>query len=91
MNTGVLSRWKAAGTCRYSSTLIWRRCFGMLRVDPFLYLLLGYLRRTLCLLGIPLVESRNVGIALDEGVFDRMEIALTEILCVRGIQALSLK
>jgi len=37
------------------------------------------------------VESRIVGITLDDGVFDRMEMALTEVLCVRGIQAMSLK
>lgn len=45
----------------------------------------------LCVLNIPRVESRNDGNALDEGVFERMEIGLTEGLSVRGIQALSLK
>jgi hypothetical protein len=91
MDAGVLSRGKATWTCHYSSTLIWRRCIGILRVDLFLYPLFGYLRKTLCLLGIPRVESRNVRIALDEGVFDRMEMTLTEVPCVHGIQAMSLK
>jgi hypothetical protein len=41
--------------------------------------------------GYPRVKSTNVGIALDEGVFDRMEMVSTQVLCVRGIQAMSLK
>jgi hypothetical protein len=53
--------------------------------------LLGYLRRALCLLGIPRVESRNAGIAVFEDIFDRMEISLTEVFCLRGIQAMVLE
>jgi len=87
---GVLSRGKAVGTYiihspPYGADAL--KCFGLTSSLSFTWLY----EKNFAFVGYPRVISTNVGIALGEGVFDRMEMVLTEVLCVRGIQAMSLK
>jgi len=91
MDTGFLSRGKVAGTCHYSSTLIWRRYIGMLLEWPLPLSFTWLFEKKFVFVGYRRVESRIIGIALDDDIFDRMGMALTEVLCVREIQAMSLR
>jgi len=63
----------------------------MLRSELFPCQFTSLFEKNFVFVGYPRVESRNIGIALDDGVFERIEVALTEVVCVRGIQAMSLK
>jgi hypothetical protein len=87
---GVLSREKAVETYIIHSPSCGAdalECFGLTSSLSFTWLY----EKNFVFVGCPRVKSTNVGIALGEGVFDRMEMVLTEVLCVRGIQTMSLK